>query len=407
MSCRATSGFVLAALLVLPGLGYAEQPRGRARTWDIEPTFGVSFLDSGFDAEFLGYGIANLPAGGTEKVPPTQADHLEGAIPTLGLRVGYNFTRYFALELGGVMGETEIGDGTEFVLEPNFNIVEAARRSTVLAQQTATAPGILAAYDSLDFDYSNANMMGVFKFKNRTTSRWVFYGSIGGGFFSINPKSAQFNECDPQVVVDPSLSPFNGDPKVDLFQDNPQQLKVVPGCGRAFLTATSTGFVTDPTTQEQQRVLTLGSRFQNAVPVLLNGGQTPFFCPPGEVLTEDEAKGNQVNCDFVPQWVIPPGALATTGFATTGKVHGVEDFFYSLGGGARWHFKPRHVLHLGFKRHFIETTNHNINEVTFGWSYVLGQGKADVEASDAPPPMEPMDDDGVPAPAEDEGAGLS
>ncbi|MCZ6833465.1 MAG: hypothetical protein O7F11_06950, partial [Acidobacteria bacterium] len=62
---------------------------------------------------------------------------------------------------------------------------------------------------------------------------------------------------------------------------------------------------------------------------------------------------------------------------------------------------------LDIKRHFSESNNKNINEVTFGWSFVLGRGKPDVDAGAAPPPMEPMEDDGVPPPAEDEGAGLS
>ncbi|MCZ6650931.1 MAG: hypothetical protein O7D35_09710 [Acidobacteria bacterium] len=411
MLCRTTSGLVLAALLVLPGLGHAEEPRGRARTWDIEPTAGVSYLDSGFDAKLMGYRLGRLPAAGTSKIPPTDEDHLETTIPTLGLRVGYNFTRFFALELGGVLGETEVGDGTKFILEENFALPGgSAQRKTQLAQQTATAPGILAAFDTLNFDYTNANMMGVFKFNNRTTSRWVFYGSVGGGYFSLNPDSTPYNECNTQVVFDPTIDPFNDDPNdlfnPDLFEDNPDQLKVVPGCGRAFLTATSVGVITDDT-GEQEFDIVLGSFFQDAVPVTLLTPPAIFIdCPAGEVLREDPDTG-QVTCDFVPQWVNPPGVLATSGFATTGKVRGVEDFFYSLGAGARWHFKPRHVLRIDIKRHFIETNNKNINEVTFGWSFVLGRGKPDVDAGAAPPPMEPMEDDGVPPPAEDEGAGLS
>ncbi|MCZ6599937.1 MAG: hypothetical protein O7A07_03775 [Acidobacteria bacterium] len=410
---------VLAALLVLPGLGHAEEPRGRARTWDIGPTAGVSYLDAGFDAKLMGYRLGRLPAAGTSKIPPTDEDHLETTIPTLGLRVGYNFTRFFALELSGVLGETEVGDGTKFILEENFALPGgSAQRKTQLAQQTATAPGILAAFDTLNFDYTNANMMGVFKFNNRATSRWVFYGSVGGGYFSLNPDSTPYNECNTVTVSDrsinpvtgePNVDPYNGDPNAnfnpdppDLFQDNPEQLRVIPGCGRAFLTATVTRI--DLTTQE--RVLQLGSLFKDAVPVTQQSGDPLFLCEPGAVLTED-LDTLQIFCDDEPQWINPPGVLATSGFATTGKVRGVEDFFYSLGAGARWHFKPRHVLRIDIKRHFIETNNKNINEVTFGWSFVLGRGKPDVDAGAAPPPMEPMEDDGVPPPAEDEGAGLS
>ncbi len=411
MHCPTTSGLVLAALLMLPGLGHAEEPRGRSHTWDLEATAGMSFLDSGFNAKVMGYRLVT-PTLGTSKVPPTEADHLEVSIPTLGLRVGYNFTRYFSLELGGVLGETEVGSDTKIRLEENFTLANAALRQTVLAQQTATAPGILAAYESLDFDYTNANLMGVFKFNNRTTSRWVFYGSFGGGYFSLNPNSAPFNACDVQVVTDPSIDPFNDDPNdvanPDFFQDNPEQLKVVPGCNRAFLTATSVGVVTNDV-GEQVLDIVLGSYFLDADAVQLPREDEPpllFSCAAGEALTSDP-ETRQIFCDAVPQWKTPPGVLATSGFATTGKVRGFEDFFFSLGGGARWHFKPRHVLRIDLKRHFIENQNKNINEVTFGWSFVLGRGKPDVDAGAAPPPLEFIEDEGVPAPAEDDGTGLS
>lgn len=416
MHCRMTSGLILGALLVFPGLSHAEDPRGRARTWEIEAIGGVSVLDSGFNGKVLGYRLLTR-ALGTSKVPPTKTDHLETVIPTFGLRVGYNFTRFFALELGGVMGETEVGDGTDFILEENLSIKTVAQRQTVLAQQTATAPQILAAFDNLDFDYTNANMMGVFKFNNRATSRWVFYGSVGGGFFSINPNSKSFNDCDVQTVFDPNINPFNDDPNdlfnPDLFQDNPEQLKVVPGCGRAFSVATSLGVAPNPDTEEQEFDIVLGSFFQDAdavqVTLRAEGGfdiPAGFICPPMEDFTfSDETL--QISCGGVAQWITPPGALGSSGFATTGKVRGVEDFFYSLGGGARWHFRPRQVLRIDVKRHFIETTNKNINEVTFGWSFILGRGKPDVEAGVAPPPMEPLDDDAVPPPAGDDVTGLS
>jgi len=409
MLARTTSGLVVAALLVLPGLGRAEEPRGRARTWDLEASAGMSYLDTGFDGKLLGYRITNLPAAGTNKIPPTDADHLTTAIPTLGLRAGYNFTRYFALELSGATGKTEVGDNTKFTLQENFAIPGGVeQRKTVLAQQTATAPQILASYASLDFDYSTANMMGVFKFNNRTTSRWVFYGTLGGGFFSLNPNTKAYNACNPTVVVDPTINPYNGDPNdpfnPDYFQDNPNQEKVVAGCGRSFLTATVTGI-----DAQQNRILKLGSLYRDAVAVQIPlSGQPPltFTCPTGQTMTSD-LDTRQVFCDGEPQWITPPGVLATSGFGITGKVRGLEDFFYSIGGGVRWHFKPRQVLRVDLKRHFIENINKNINELTVGWNFILGRGKPDVDAGTAPPPMEPGDDEGVPPPAEDEGSGLS
>ena len=100
MHSRTLSGWLLVALLAVPATGLADEPRGRARTWDIEANIGMSIIDTGFDRNTMGY---NLRTPG-DNVPPTKADHVDTDIPTVGLRFGYSFTRAFALELRTVVG---------------------------------------------------------------------------------------------------------------------------------------------------------------------------------------------------------------------------------------------------------------------------------------------------------------
>jgi hypothetical protein len=391
MRCRTILGVILFSLVASQVPVRAEELQGRARTWDIEPMVGFSVLDTGFDRNLLGY---DLQAGGS-KIPPTTADHLDTMVPTFGARFGYSFTRYFALELTTLAGTTQVGEDTQIILEENF-ATKSPQRQINLQQQTAAAPRILAAYDTLDFDYTNSNMVGVFKFNNAKTSKVVFYGTLGGGYFALNPDTAAWNDCrggDDVLVFDPTIDPYNGDPddpfNPDLFEDNPDQLRVDPGCNRAFATSTLVN-----------GEMVEGSRFQDTTPVTSNA----FLCPDGENQTVDLDTG-QIFCDGSPQWEVEPGTLADRGFSTINKVNGFEDFFYSIGGGFRWHVKPRHVLRVDAKRHFIETRNKNINEFSFGWSFVLGRGKPDMDAAAAPPPM---DNDEVPPPADDAGAdGLS
>jgi hypothetical protein len=162
---------------------------------------------------------------------------------------------------------------------------------------------------------------------------------------------------------------------------------------------TQTRLDPNPDTGEREPVIVIGSVFTDAVP------QTdPFFtCPGGGLGTPDPDTG-QIICGGEGQWIVPPGVLETAGFGSTGKVNGFEEFFYTIGAGMRWHIKPRHVMRFDARRSFIENGNKNSNQITIGYSFVLGRGKPDEPAGMAPPPGEMMDDDdSVPAPDDDGG----
>ena len=85
MGSRALSGLLLTALAALPSTAGADEPRGRAGTWDLEANIGLSVLDTGFDRRLMGYTL-NTPPNGSSKVPETQPDHLTTLVPEMRRR---------------------------------------------------------------------------------------------------------------------------------------------------------------------------------------------------------------------------------------------------------------------------------------------------------------------------------
>jgi len=313
MLARSLSTLVGLLSVLIPVLSWADKLEGRARTWEFGVDVGSSFLDAGFDPEFLGYTVQSSRA-----VPETSPDNLDGTVPTLGVWASYSFTRFFGLEMSGVTGSTEIGSETKFVLEPDFNIADNATRLKELAEREQTAPGIATALTGREFDYLSGSLVAVFSFNNQPTSKWVFSGILGGGSFSLDTNTVAFNGGSSCVGTT--------NPNADV------------GCERAFL---------------------VYSRVQ-ATP-------TEIFEPKG--------------------------------FRTIGRIRSVNSYFYTAGFALRWHFKPRHTVRFDVRRNFAESINKDINEITFGYGFTLGRGRAEGSkggSKKSPPPEE------VPEPDKDE-----
>jgi hypothetical protein len=407
MSFGIRAGLALVLLALLPGVSSAEELEGRARTWELAANVGITVLDAGFDAEVFGY---TLRASG--KVPPTNPDNLDSEIATFGIRASYNFTRYFGLELSGYTGTAEIGDNTEIWLVQDFTVPPQIRPQ-LLAEQTAAAPGIESAIEGREFDYYNGTFTSVFSFNNKPTSRWVWYFVLGGGYFSLDPDTAAFNECQGGEAAiirgDPSMPIYNPDPRQPdqpkpnddgfAYPDNPEQIRIDPGCGRAFPTATTIG-----TDINQDPVVVLGTYFRDSDPLkdLEIDANDPIRQDPGYSVDPDTG---QAFLNGVPLWETDPdrspGRLQDQGYRTFGTIRNEEAGYFTTGGGVRWYFRPRQALRFDVRRHWAESINKNINEFTVGYSITLGKGKSERAATEELPV--PESDEEIPPPGEPEG----
>jgi len=416
MFSRFRSGLALLVLLSLPVLSAAAELEGRGRTWELGADIGASFLDAGFDETVFGYTVQS-----TSKVPDTELDNLNTTVPTLGFRAGYNFTRVFGLEMSVQGGRTEIGSGTKFSIQENFTLPPVIRKQ-IVAEQRVAVPGMQAALRVPEFTYLNGGFTSVFNFNNKPNSRFVFYLVLGGGYFTIDANTTAFNDCaegDAAIVHDPNIPIYNGGAGADEFPDNPKQIRLDPRCGRAFLTGTSIGVDTN-----NVHDVVLGTRFQNSVALkdISISQSDPIRQDPGYSVNPDT---QQAFLDGEPLWGRPdasvdapsfpfgyilgpaPGTLQDRGYRTFGTLNGERAGYYTGGGGIRWHFRPRQAVRIDLRRHWAESINKNINEVTFGYSFIVGKGKAvEAVAADLPPPEtfpEPAAGDELPPPADDTG----
>ena len=207
MPTRSRLVSVLLALVISGAIAQAGELKGRGHTWTFEANAGAAVIDSGFDAVFFNY---TVPSGA--KVPPTSPDNLDSLIPTLGFRVGYNFTRFFGLELSAAGGETSVGEATTFFLEEDLTNPLSVREQ-ILDEQTAVTPLIRGRISAIDYDYLGGTLTAVFSFNNRPTSRWTFYFALGGGAYSLDTDTGAFNDClsgaDVRFTTDPSVRIFN------------------------------------------------------------------------------------------------------------------------------------------------------------------------------------------------------
>jgi hypothetical protein len=418
MFSRFRSGLALLVLLSLPVLSAAAELEGRGRTWELGADIGASFLDAGFDETVFGYTIQS-----TSKVPDTDLDNLNTTVPTLGFRAGYSFTRVFGLEFSVQGGRTEVGSDTSFSIQENFTLPPDIRKQ-IVAEQEEAVPGMKAALGVPEFTYLNGGFTSVFNFNNQPNSRFVWYVVLGGGYFSIDANTADFNDCnegDAAIVHDPNIPILNGGAGADEFPDNPEQIRLDAQCGRAFLTGTSIGVDSN-----NDHIVVLGTRFQDSVPLMGNSipNDDPITQDPGYFVNPET---QQAYLDGEPLWGRPdasvapqdrafpygyilgpvPGTMQDRGYRTFGTLNGERAGYYTAGGGIRWHFRPRQAVRIDLRRHFAESINKNINEVTFGYSFIVGKGKAvEAAAADLPPPEtfpEPAADDELPPPADDSG----
>ncbi len=399
MLSRSRAGWLVAAAALLPVLSGAGELQGRGGTWELGANVGLTALDGGFDAGFLGYTL-----GTNSKVPPNNPDNLDSIVPVVGMRAAYNATRYFAVELSVESGTAEVGTESTFPVVEDFTL-PAQVRTRQFAEQTAAVPGMRAAIESLEYDYVNAGLTSIFNFNNRLTSRWVFYGVLGGGAFTLNADTGAWNDCNPQVIpnhpaaiaFNPSTIDPNRFPGTDPFIDNPNRIFVESGCGRTFPIGTLIG-----------STMVLGTTFQSANPLL------DSEVPQNDPRRQDPSYSvdpvtTQVFLQGAAQWDNPPGQLSDRGYRSLGKIRSIDAPYYTAGVGARWHFKPRQAVRIDIRRHWAETINKNMNVVTVGYSFTAGRGRSrTMEVPDVLPTSGEAEaaEDAVPPPGEaEEGEG--
>ncbi|MFQ5718202.1 MAG: hypothetical protein ACE5IK_01505 [Acidobacteriota bacterium] len=404
-----TQRFLVAALgavLLSGGLAHAAELEGRGHTWNFEVNAGGAFLDGGFGPSVLGYTVPSSLIG---KVPNTRPDNLDSTIVTLGFRAGYNFTRFFGVEMSAASGSTSVGDKSVFTLEPALQF-PVATRTRILQEQAAVIPVINDRLTSIDYDYLGGTVTAVFSFNNRPTSRWTLYFELGGGVYSLDTDTEAFNECatgaTATVFTDPSARIFNGDPNAqsspDRTPDNPQQISGFDlGCGRSFPIASRT--TVNPLT------FTFGQpTFREAEAVLEDPGlpdDSPFLTEEGGTCLD------LLICDGTPIYTVAPGQVVDNGQRQINPIRSLTNSQYTAGIGLRYWLKPRQSVRVDFRRNFDEQINKNINEFVLGYSFTVGKGKDIRSQTLTPPPPAPdegdTDDAGdLPPPATDEGDGI-